>query len=931
MGSIRDKLQAIVVSTTVAALTFALAGNIVGNVWSFHRQQVADLQTQAQLLGGMTAPALMFDDPSLARENLELFRARPNVHAAAIYNAQGKLFATYVAQGQPGAFPKLPGRDQAHVEGTDIVVFKRIVRNGAAIGTVYLRQGNGLMTTVLADLGVAVLVGLFALLIAFLMVRRMGRFVTSPIAAVASAARRVMEEGDYSRRVAKTSEDEVGELVESFNNMLEQIQRRTHELEASYQEVSREAREREVAQQEIMRLNESLEHRVQSRTAELEESNRALSVAKAAADDANRAKSAFLATMSHEIRTPMNGVIGMMDVLHQTSLSGQQVEMVDLIRESAFSLLTIIDDILDFSKIEAGRLDLESSPMPIGEVIEHTCSMFDHLALKKDVELTVFVDPTLPKIVVGDALRLRQVLANLLSNAIKFSSGRAIPGRVALRANLLEGGDDHAVLGISVADNGIGIDEETRGRLFHAFSQADSSTTRRFGGTGLGLAISRHLIDLMGGEIRLRSTPEQGATFMIRLPLTLTDHREPVAGPEPEIAGLRCLVVGGPSGLGPDVARYLAAAGAQVEQVESPGALPQVAAALASGPWVWILDSAASTTSMAELRTLAHGLRRLEVRFLDIGRGRMREPQHMDADLVSIDGNVMTRRRLLRAVATAAGRVQEEVRTPASRSRLGHIDPPSHDEARRAGRLILVAEDNETNRDVIRRQLALLGYAADIENNGVSALERWHDDDYALMLTDLHMPRMDGYELTAAIRASERHGRRMPIIAFTANALKGEAERCQAAGMDGYLTKPLQLAELKRALDRWLLTRTSGRAVDIQVLADLVGNDPAVLRGFLLDFQHSAERIAATLRAACVQGDAREASAQAHQLKSSARTVGALALGELCSQIEAAGRADNFDTLALLLPAFDQELALVNVFLDAACASDASIAEHVAG
>jgi signal transduction histidine kinase/CheY-like chemotaxis protein/HPt (histidine-containing phosphotransfer) domain-containing protein len=930
-GSIREKLQAIVVFTTVAALIFALAGNIVGNVWSFHRQQVSDLQTQAELLGGMTAPALMFDDPALAKENLELFRARPNVRAAAIYNPQGRLFATYLAAGQEQSFPLLPGRDDARVQGTDIVVFKRIKRNGATLGTVYLRQGNGLMTTVLDDLGIAALVGLLALLIAFLLVRRLEGFVTRPIAAVASAARTVMEEGDYSRRVAKTSEDEVGELVESFNNMLDQIQRRTHELEASYLDVSREAREREVAQQEIMRLNESLEHRVQVRTAELEDSNRALSVAKAAADDASRAKSAFLATMSHEIRTPMNGVIGMMDVLHQTSLNGQQVEMVDLIRESAFSLLTIIDDILDFSKIEAGRLDLESAPMPIFEVIEHTCSMFDHLALKKDVELTTFVDPAIPRMLIGDALRLRQILANLLSNAIKFSSGGSTPGRVALRAVLVETRDEHALVDIAVIDNGIGIDEETRGHLFQAFSQADTSTTRRFGGTGLGLAISRHLVNLMGGEIALDSEPGKGSTFSVLLRLEVMRDAQHPDEAVSEVDGLRCLVVGDGDRLVSDVAAYLVGGGALVERVEDARQLPIIAAGLPAGPWVWVVDTASSSVSLAELRALARTLREHQIRFLGIGRGRLREPQRTDADLVSVDGNVMTRRRLFRAVATAAGRTQEEVRMTPARSRLAVTDVPTREEAQRAGRLILVAEDNETNQDVIRRQLSLLGYTADIATNGVTALERWQDGEYALLLTDLHMPRMDGYELTTAIRSQERHGRRMPIIAFTANALKGEAERCQAAGMDGYLTKPLQLSDLKKALDRWLMTRTSGRAVDIQVLAGLVGNDPGVILGFLQDFRSNAARIARQLRAACAHGDPSATSDQAHQLKSSARTVGALALGELCAQIELAGKAGNLDALAVLLPTFDQEFAEVDAFLDIVCESESSVAEHVAG
>jgi CheY-like chemotaxis protein/HPt (histidine-containing phosphotransfer) domain-containing protein/anti-sigma regulatory factor (Ser/Thr protein kinase) len=555
--------------------------------------------------------------------------------------------------------------------------------------------------------------------------------------------------------------------------------------------------------------------------------------------------------------------------------------------------------------------------------------MFDHLALKKDVELTTFVDPAIPKMLMGDALRLRQILANLLSNAIKFSSGGSRPGRVSLRAVLVEVRDGHALVDIAVIDNGIGIDEETRGHLFQAFSQADTSTTRRFGGTGLGLAISRHLVNLMDGEIALDSEPGKGTTFSVLLRLEVMRGAQLLDEAVSEIDGLRCLVVGDVDSLAADVAAYLADGGALIERVEDARRLPIIAAGLPAGAWVWVVDTGSSPVPLAELRGLARTLRGHEIRFLAIGRGRLREPQRNDADLVSVDGNVMTRRRLFRAVAAAAGRTQEEVRMTPGRSRLPATDVPTREEAQRAGRLILVAEDNETNQDVIRRQLALLGYTADIATNGVTALERWQDGEYALLLTDLHMPRMDGYELTTAIRSQERLGQHMPIIAFTANALKGEAERCQAAGMDGYLTKPLQLGDLRKALDRWLMTRTSGRTVDIQVLAELVGNDAGVILGFLRDFRINAARIAMELRAACARGDASAASDHAHQLKSSARTVGALALGERCAQIESAGKAGNLDALTVLLPAFDQEFAAVDAFLDKVCESESAVAEHV--
>jgi signal transduction histidine kinase/CheY-like chemotaxis protein/HPt (histidine-containing phosphotransfer) domain-containing protein len=928
--SVREKLQTIVVVTTFVALACALFGNIAGNVWSLYRLHVADMGTQAELLGRMTAPALMFDDAALAKDNLDLFEARPNIRAAAIYNSRGKLFATYKAPGQEQVFPLVPGSDGTRVDGTELVVFRRIVGDDGVIGTVYLRAGYNLAETLFGNLVVALLVGLFAMAIAFFMIRRLEKVVTRPIAAVAAAAREVVQGRDYSRRVAKDSDDEVGELVESFNDMLSEIERRTEDLQKSYQDVSREADERAQAQQEVMRLNASLEQRVLERTSALEESNRALSVAKASADEANSAKSSFLATMSHEIRTPMNGVIGMIDVLHQTSLNGHQVEMVDLIRESAFSLLTIIDDILDFSKIEAGRLDLERAPVSLSEVVENVCGMFDHLAIKKGVEFTDFIDPAIPDTVIGDAVRLRQVLVNLVSNAIKFSGDRELPGRVAVRLELASLDEEQALIDIHVADNGIGIDEETRARLFTAFGQADTSTTRRFGGTGLGLAISRHLVDLMGGRFSLQSEPGKGSIFSVRLPLALPREPAEVAAKETELSGLSCLVVGEPAGLAADLAAYAAGGGAHAEHAPDLAQAREMMDGLAGKDWIWIVDMGDITASHQELRDLARSLPERDIRFVTIGRGPRREPYAIAADIVSVDGNVLSRRRLSKAIALAAGRAMDHaLAPPTGRHRLA-FDAPPREEARRNRRLVLVAEDNETNQKVILRQLALLGFAADVAANGRLALERWESGDYALLLTDLHMPVMDGYELTAAIRAHERGPHRIPILALTANALEGEAERCRAAGMDDYMSKPLQLANLKAALERWLPLQGTGpdphagashdgaarTVVDVKVLEGLVGDDPDVVLDFLQDFQRSAGAIARALRGACAAADMSRISAQAHKLKSSACTVGALALGELCAQIEAAGKAGSEDALQMLVPAFERELDAVNRFLD---------------
>jgi CheY-like chemotaxis protein/HPt (histidine-containing phosphotransfer) domain-containing protein len=344
-----------------------------------------------------------------------------------------------------------------------------------------------------------------------------------------------------------------------------------------------------------------------------------------------------------------------------------------------------------------------------------------------------------------------------------------------------------------------------------------------------------------------------------------------------------------------------------------------------SGPWVWLIDTGNTPPLPEELRAISSAQPEQDIRFVVIGRGTRRQPRKMDVDgVVVVDGNVLLRQTVLQAVAIAVGRAQAEMDTSPSGKGEATFIAPSRADALRQGRLILVAEDNEINQKVILQQLALLGFAADVANDGREALERWRSGDYALLLTDLHMPKMDGYELTAAIRDEENGARRIVIIALTANALKGEALHCFDAGMNDYLSKPAPLENLKTMLNKWLpdagpipqpadtatLADTSAaqdtvsKPVDVSVLAALVGDSPDVISDFLKDFRSSATRIAAEMKAAYAAGQVAQVGALAHKLKSSARSVGALALGELCDEIEQAGKASQIKVLAALLGNF---------------------------
>jgi CheY-like chemotaxis protein/HPt (histidine-containing phosphotransfer) domain-containing protein len=688
-------------------------------------------------------------------------------------------------------------------------------------------------------------------------------------------------------------------------------------------------------QESLRSLNEELENKVAVRTADLE-------LARLEAERANAAKNTFLATMSHEIRTPMNGVIGMIEVLQQSSLSGPQIEMSNIIRDSAYALLAVINDILDFSKIEAGKLEIDSVPMCVSDVVEKTCEIMDPMAQKNGVELTLFTDPAIPVEVVGDPGRLRQILINLANNAIKFSCGKGRSGRVSVRALLADKSPGRVILDFNVADNGVGIDAETRARLFSPFVQADVSTTRNYGGTGLGLAISRQLANMMDGDIAVHSELGEGALFSLHIPFAVpTGERTPgrssslrrECGPDPVlVAGLSCLVFVTPDGIGGDLATYLEYGDAVVERISD---LPTARSWIASRPAgraVVVIDRWGASSPLDELIAAARTFPESDIHFVAIGRGSRGKPRLEGDNLVSVDANALTRRTLLHTVAIAAGRVQEQEQEGRSDDRRVPLRQLSGDTIRRRGSRILVAEDNAINKSVIQQQLTLLGYVADVADDGREALALWHQGDHALLLTDLQMPNMDGYELTAAIRRAERDDRHVPIVALTANALKSEEQRCKAAGMDDYLTKPVLLDRLQDMLEKWLPIPSQGEIADGRVVAlpasthfavldravlpKQLGDDPETIAQLFKVYQRSAQKTAGEIRAAIALGDWKAAGDGGHKLKSSSRAVGALALGEICHQLEQAGMDGHGEAAVALAAELEKALAAVVAAID---------------
>ncbi|WP_440055228.1 ATP-binding protein [Pseudoalteromonas sp. T1lg65] len=735
-----------------------------------------------------------------------------------------------------------------------------------------------------------------SLLLSLFIRRKTCASVTDECANLESELLSIAKDSNFNARVTTNHIPGVDALANAVNKLLKNVQA---------------ALESDLAiHKELKQLQESLETEVQARTLALEK-------ATLNAERASEAKTTFLATMSHEIRTPMNGVIGTIDLLRQTDLDGAQHRLTTIIRDSAFSLLGILDDILDFSKIEAGKLRIDNSQFSVTETTEEVARVLSSVAKKRKLDLQLCIAPDIPTNLVGDAVRVRQVLYNLCSNAIKFTTtDESHQGYVRISVEVAQNTSEHFTLRFTVTDNGKGMTQAQLREIFNPFIQAEGSITREYGGTGLGLSICKSLVELMLGTINVTSDIGMGSEFVVELPFSVNGKIQ--YAHKGELNHHKVAVLTPNAARRTTLSRYLSFIGAQIVHVEDK---KEIADIQHEDGLIWVLDGLDGMEEVnEELRTVIYSLEKNSQQAVVLSK--MDEAALNHSSIFYLNAAPLCKSSFIISILVAAGLHKPKELRPTHTLN----DFLSIDDAREKNRLVLLVEDNILNQQVLTDQLHLLGYGVEVAENGEEGLALWQQSHSPIILTDLHMPKMSGYDMVKKIRELAEQAdypHQQPyIIAVTANALQGERERCEAAGMNDYITKPVELNVLEQTLKKYFGEQQSPEAqqddsadfidsthtdtadaadesaplslespetapINLEMLNKYVNNDTAKRTRFFRMYLEQSSQLTRDINGAVISMSQEEIVAACHQLKSISKTIGAEKVAECAEAFEA--------------------------------------------
>jgi len=800
-STLSDKITKIVMltCTSVILLTLLVAVTIQGT--NLRNSMIDKMSTLAKVIGESSKKSLALSMKYQAAPVLATLKTEPTIEAAYLFNQNNELFGQYlnrnnitfaeIIRSKTFKLEELKQAEKNHIPiffftTQNFRIYSPIFHDGEYLGSVYLQASLNTMLTDLMWFLIASLIMLFvSLMVAYLLTIRLQPLIITPLQQLVDRMKTVTEDKIYQldrQPVVHNDIAEISELQAGFDEMLVQINRR---------------------QEKLQKHSDLLEEQVMRRTHDLQQSNEVLrktvtelDVARKEAVEASAAKSRFLANMSHEIRTPMIGVLGMAELLLKKTTDSYQRELTLTIHNSGESLLAILNDLLDISKIEAGKLELEHNLFNPVETLERAVELLADNAFTKGLELTTIPDPALPEMLIGDAERLRQIILNLLSNAIKFTSEGQIS--VAMSGTQLTG--NKLELRIEVCDSGIGVSDDAKKKIFSAFTQADSSTTRNYGGTGLGLTIVSQLVELMGGKIVVSDQEPHGSCFIVTAALTTAHQHLPA--PSASSIAKHALIVTENSDLEKLLNSQLKAMGCHSIAVKSPATISQALASTSMTVDLIFIDQKGwphgDTFDFVQQPNVTTKPRLVVItqRQHILGE-KLKQEWGIDAFLTKpIKINDLKNLMLTETIPPSS------TENAAISQSVGHVDLCEHQDVKPH---ILLAEDNPTNQRLAQLILEQNGYQLTIVSNGLQAVDAAENDRFDLILMDCQMPEMDGY--TAAKKIREQYT--TPIVALTAHVSDADIEQCSLAGMDAYLCKPYKQQQLLDVIDSFVDNKAS--------------------------------------------------------------------------------------------------------------------------